>query len=169
MLGESIEEPEEELARLAQETIESQTGGVDEDEDEIETASSARYRCERVLALHNQGFIQSARDNFHASLVLLYGERPSHYQLSRDLAHEASKQGESRAWTLEAMAWDRWLLSMGKPQRFGTQIIKQSGRWSLSNVDPKTTDDERAMYGVPPLFVQEQRVKYLQREDDRDI
>lgn len=154
------EEPGEELARMAQEAIESQTGSTE--------VGETRLRCERVLQMHKQGLIYEARDSFHAALVLLYGERTSHYQMARVLARQSAMLEESRAWSLEAMAWDRWLLSMGRPQRFGTQIIKHGGRWSLNAVDPRVTDNERAMYGVPPLFVQEQRAQQLQREEDRD-
>jgi hypothetical protein len=158
-----FEDPSDELARLAQETIDTQTSN------ELADIFETRKRCERVITLHEQGFVLDARDNFHAALVMLYGERVSHYQMSRTCAYQSAKDGEERAWTLYAMAWDRWLLALGKPQRFGTQIVKQHGEWSLSTVDPAVTDNERAFYGVPPLFVQEQRARYLQREEDRDI
>ncbi|NJN67128.1 MAG: hypothetical protein HC884_10650 [Chloroflexaceae bacterium] len=160
MIGSPFLEPDDELAQMAQETIESQVGGSD--------IESVRRRCERVLALYEQGAIKDSRDNFHAALVLLYGERPRHYELSRLLSHRAAKMGEMRAWTLEAMAWDRWLLSVGKPQHFGTQIIREGGRWSLGNIEERTTDTERAMYGVPPLYVQRQRAQQLQRQEERD-
>lgn len=154
------DDPGEELARMAQETIESQSVAPD--------PASARQRCERVLELHQQGKVLNARDNFHAALVMLYGDRPSHYELAYNLADHAARLGEQRAWTLQAMALDRWLLSVGRPQRFGTQIIKQGGRWSLGALDEKVSDSERAMYGVPPLFVQQQRARQLQRQEEQE-
>ena len=67
-----------------------------------------------------------------------------------------------------AAAWDRSLIGRGKPQRFGTQFIREGGRWSLGRVDARVTDAQRALYGVPPLWVQQQNVDQLQqREDDR--
>ncbi len=153
------ETPGDELARLAQETIESQVQGND--------AATMRTRCQRVIDLYANSAIEDARDNFHAALVLLYGEQSAHYELSRMFARRAAKLGEVRAWTVGAMAWDRWLLSKGRPQRFGTQIIKQGGRWSLGEVDPGMTDLERAFYGVPPLYVQRQRAEQLQRQEER--
>jgi hypothetical protein len=154
------DDPGEELARMAQETIESQSAAPD--------AINARRRCERVLELYEQGHIQNARDTFHASLVMLYGDRPTNYELAHTLAARAAELGEQRAWTLQAMALDRWLLSVGRPQRFGTQIIKQAGRWSLGEIDDKVSDSERAMYGVPPLFVQQQRAQQLQRQEEQE-
>lgn len=154
------ESTSEELMRLAQETLEAQGSGSD--------PAAMRERCQRVIDLYAQGAILEPRDNFHAALVLLYGERTAHYELAITFARRAAKLGESRAWTVIAMAWDRWLISEGRPQRFGTQIIRQSGRWTLGRVDPKTTDLERAMYGVLPLYVQQQRAEQLQRQEDPD-
>lgn len=154
----SEEGPSEELARLARETLEAQAGPTD--------TAGARVRCQRVIDLYAQGVIQDARDNFHAAWVLLCGETQAHYNLARMFARRATALGEARGWTLQAMAWDRWLVANGQPQRFGTQIIKQGGRWSLGAVDPNVSDNERAMYGVPPLFVQRQQADQLQRQED---
>jgi hypothetical protein len=154
------EEPGDELARLAKETIEGQ---------QQSDIAAMRTRCQRVIDLYANGAIIEARDHFHAALVLLYGETPSHYELSRTFAHRAVKMGEARAWTLTAMAWDRWLLAQGRPQRFGTQIIKRGGRWSLGEVESGMNDLDRAMYGVPPLYVQEQRAAQLQRQEEEGL
>jgi hypothetical protein len=152
------EGPAEELTRLARETIEEQVGSSD--------TAAMRIRCQRVIDLYASGAIEDARDYFHAALVLLYGETTAHYELSRNFAHRSVKLEEARAWTVVAMAWDRWLLAAGKPQRFGTQIIKKGGRWSLGEIDPEISDLDRAFYGVPPLYVQQQRAEQLQRQED---
>ncbi|MFV9507551.1 MAG: hypothetical protein AB4911_23625 [Oscillochloridaceae bacterium umkhey_bin13] len=153
------ETPSEELERLARETLEAQTGTLD--------PVGARRRCQRVLALQTDGAIIDGRDYFHAAWVMLCGESQSHFALARRFAREATSQGEARAWTLQAMAWDRWLMANGKPQRFGTQIIKQNGRTSLGPVDPSVSDEERAFYAVPPLYVQRQLVEQRARQEDR--
>jgi hypothetical protein len=46
---------------------------------------------------------------------------------------------------------DRWLLHRGLPQRFGTQYLDLGDGWRLYEVDPATTDEERAAWDVPPL------------------
>ena len=38
-----------------------------------------------------------------------------------------------------------------KPQKYGTQFQKQGDVWVLWEVDPATTDEERAKWDVPPL------------------
>lgn len=150
------ESPGDELERLARETLEAQAGTVD--------PIGARRRCQRVIDLYAAGLVEDARDNFHAAWVLICGESQGHYQLARRFARRATELGESRAWTLRAMAWDRWLVAGGKPQRFGTQIVKQDGRWTLGAVDPAVSDLERALFAVPPLYVQQQRAAQLQRQ-----
>ncbi|WP_129626871.1 hypothetical protein [Candidatus Oscillochloris fontis] len=147
-----------ELARLAREAIAAQAGEID--------MQAARQRCQRVIDLYSAGQIVNGADYFHAAWVMLCGETQGHYHMARVLARQATEQGEERAWSLRAMAWDRWLVASGKPQRFGTQIIKQGGRWSLGPVDPDMSDLERAMYGVPPLYVQHQNAEQLQRREE---
>lgn len=154
------EDPATELARLAQETIEAQSGTSD--------TAQARIRAQRVIDLYARGVIQEARDNFHAALVLLYGELQSHFELSRMFARRSAALGDARAWTVYAMAWDRLLIAQRKPQRYGTQIIKKGGVWTLGAVDPKISDTERALYAVPPLYVQQQRVEQLQRQENTE-
>jgi hypothetical protein len=151
------EEPSEELERLARETLEAQAGTAD--------PVGARRRCQRVIDLYAQGSVLDARDNFHAAWVMLCGETQGHYSMARMFARRATEMGEERAWTLRAMAWDRWLVATGRPQRFGTQIIKQHGHWSLGTVEPGVSDLERALYAVPPLYVQRQRAEQLERQE----
>ena len=43
---------------------------------------------------------------------------------------------------------------------------EENGRWSLGRVDPRVTDAQRALYGVPPLWVQQQNVDQLQRREE---
>lgn len=39
----------------------------------------------------------------------------------------------------------------GLPQKYGTQYRSANGRWVLHEVDPTTSDEERARWDVPPL------------------
>lgn len=66
--------------------------------------------------------------------------------LSRTFARRSSALGEQRGWSVMAAAWDRALIAKGEPQRFGTQFVREDGRWTLGKVDPSVTDAERAMY-----------------------
>ena len=154
------ESPSEELARLARETLDAQAATIN--------MAEARERCQRVIDIYAQGLVQTGIDYFHAAWVLLCGETQTHFEFSRTLARRATELGEERAWTLRAMSWDRLLVAQGRPQRYGTQIVKLEGRWTLGTVDQAITDLERAFYGVPPLYVQIQRAEQLQRQERDD-
>ncbi|ABU59400.1 hypothetical protein [Roseiflexus castenholzii] len=149
-----------ELERLAEEQI------IDLDADAEDRVRRGRQRRARVATLYAQGKLQTERDFYHASLVMLYGEEPAHWELARLLARRAADLGDPRAWSIIAAAWDRSLLARGQPQRFGTQFIRENGRWTVGRVDPNVTDAERAFYGVPPLWVQRQAAEQLQRREE---
>lgn len=93
----------------------------------------------------------SPKDLYFASVVFLHGQCPDHYRLAAALAGKAMSGGESDARSIYANAIDRHLVSIGKPQRFGTQYSCDSGTCLLLPYDPTTTDEERAEYGISPL------------------
>lgn len=44
------------------------------------------------------------------------------------------------------------MMNQGKPQKYGTQYISRDDEpYRLWDVDPTTTDEERAAWNVPPL------------------
>lgn len=157
--GDEVDETSE-LERLAID----QLNDMDSDEDDRRVRS--RQRRERIMELFQSQRIESAEDHYFAALVLLYGEEVAHFELSKTFARRATELGESRAWSVIAAAWDRSLLARHLPQRFGTQFIREQGRLSLGKVDPNVTDAQRALYGVPPLWVQQQTVERLRRRED---
>jgi hypothetical protein len=68
---------------------------------------------------------------------------------------------------LAAAALDRWLMATGKPQRYGTQYRRiGSGPFELWQVDPETTDEERAAWDVPPLAEAQRRAEELSAGGD---
>lgn len=158
-----FEDSSAELERLAEEQIN------DLESTGEERLRHGKERRERVLLLYGQGALRSAQDNYHAALIMLYGEDVAHFELAKTFAERASLIGEPRAWSVIAAAWDRSLIGRGLPQRFGTQFIRENGRWSLGKIDSRITDAERAFYGVPPLWVQQQNVEQIQQRDDDQL
>jgi hypothetical protein len=154
----------EELSRELERLAEEQMNDIDTEGEE--RSRRGKQRRERVVTLYAQGALRSGEDNYHAALIMLYGEELAHFDLARTFARRATSIGEPRAWSVIAAAWDRALLARGRPQRFGTQFIREDGNWSLGKVDPRVTDSERAMYGVPPLWVQQQNVEQLRRREE---
>ena len=125
-----------------------------------------RRRVERLLA---QGAVTDPDDLFRAAMVFQHGSDRAHYRRAHELAKRAAEQGSTRpARWLAAAAYDRWLLAGGLPQKYGTQYRSAGGRWVLDQVDPATSDEERARWDVPPLAEALRRAQVMTRDDRRD-
>lgn len=108
-----------------------------------------RRRVEQLLA---QGTLTGPDDLFHAAMVFQHGADRAYYLRAHELAKRATELGSTRpARWLAAAAYDRWLMTGGLPQKYGTQYRSANGRWVLHEVDPTTSDGERARWDVPPL------------------
>ena len=108
-------------------------------------------RREQVEHLIAGGQLNSADDYFHAAMLFQHGRHADHYRRAHEFAVRAAELGSENGRWLAAAAYDRWLMSEGKPQKYGTQYRADGGRWVLYDVDPQTTDEERAEWNVPPL------------------
>ncbi|HRJ57420.1 MAG TPA: hypothetical protein PK152_07355 [Anaerolineales bacterium] len=76
-------------------------------------------RLLRILALYEQGVILSPENKYQAAMILQHGTKSEHYELAYTLAKESNEMGyENELWKA---AYDRWMLSLGKPQVYGTQ------------------------------------------------
>jgi len=116
-------------------------------------------RREEVKTLLAQGRLTTAGDFYAAAFIFQHGTCAAHYRVANLLAQQALQKGHAGAGWLYAATLDRWLLSQGKRQRFGTQYTgdAQGCRFKLAPVNLEATDAERARYGVPPLAESEAR------------
>jgi len=108
-------------------------------------------RRERVHALIDAGGLVEPADYYHAAMVFQHGVELADYWQARELALKAADMGYRQARWLAAAAYDRWLLTQGRPQKYGTQYRAVAGKWVLWDVDPESTDEERSRWDVPPL------------------
>lgn len=133
-------------------------------------AQAARDSTRRaqVLALMARGAARTAADYHHAAIVMQHGTDSASYRLAWEWASRAVTLDPSRtdARWLSAAAWDRWQLSLGKPQWYGTQIVKArvDAPWRIAAIDTtRVSDADRARLGVRPLAEQRARVDSLNR------
>jgi hypothetical protein len=85
-----------------------------------------RRRVEQLLA---EGTVADPDDLFHAAMVFQHGADRAHYLRSHELAKRAADLGSTRpARWLAAAAYDRWLMTGGLPQKYGTQYRFANGR-----------------------------------------
>ncbi len=144
------------IAELGKEDQASRTG--------TEVKRSDQDRINLVLQEIANGRVVTAEDKFYAALVLdhspmtfrddkLIAISPDNYLLGHYLASDAFEAGYGDAKVLVAQTLDRYLSMTTGCQKYGTNrfINQATGAEELAPVDRKTTDAERARYGVPPL------------------
>lgn len=117
-----------------------------------------------LAALRNDGAL-SARDLYHAAWLFNHGETPEDAKFAHELASVASRRGHAGARWLAAAAYDRWCMYEGRAQKFGTQFVPDGERYRLWDVEPTTTDAERAQWDVPSLTEQHARAEEMTRTE----
>jgi len=93
----------------------------------------------------------SGEDYFHACIIFMHGDCPEDFWQAYNSALKAVDQKYKDAKRFAAAAFDRWLMYQGKPQKFGTQYVPDGVHLRLWDVDPETTDKERADWELPTL------------------
>ena len=113
-----------------------------------------RARLARVKELYRAGEMNTANDYYHGALVLQHGEAPEDVLLAHEFCVAAMVLGKNDRATssLAAAAEDRFLMNIGRPQRFGTQFRSEgAGPLRLYSVGEGVTDELRRVMSVPPL------------------
>ncbi|MCM2270022.1 MAG: hypothetical protein NDJ75_07965 [Thermoanaerobaculia bacterium] len=134
-------------------------GGIDWQQ----VAPRDRERLRRVREILAADVPLTPDDRYHAAIVLQHGETREDYELAHELARRAAEEDADHphARWLAAAALDRALVADGRPQRYGTQSVREGDRWVLAPVDPAVTDAERDAWDVPPLAESLARVEAM--------
>ena len=110
----------------------------------------------------------TAEDYFHAAMIFQHGETTEHSWWAYELASKGAELGHPSCLWLTAAAYDRWLMRQGKPQKYGTQYFARNDEpYRLWEVDPATTDEERAIWNVPPLAEALRRAEDMNRRREQ--
>ncbi len=85
-------------------------------------------RLARTRQLLEAGHVSSPEDQLNAAIVFQHGNDSSDFRTAFELASRACSTGvDTRLWPKELADWlrraayDRWMLSTGRPQEYGTQ------------------------------------------------
>ncbi len=109
-----------------------------------------QHRRRRVEELLAQATLTDPDDLFHAAMVFQHGGDRAYYLRAHELAKRAAELGSTRpARWLAAAAYDRWLMTSGLPQKYGTQYRSANDRWVLHEVDPTTHGRGARPLGCP--------------------
>jgi hypothetical protein len=110
-------------------------------------------RLKRTRELYQAGSLRTAADWLHAALILQHKSDADDYLLAHEMCVAALANGEQGAKWLSAATEDRFLRSIGRKQRFGTQYeaAAEPGKFKLADTDSQVTDELRSALGAPSL------------------
>ena len=110
-------------------------------------------RLARVKQMCRSQSLTTGVDYYHGAMVLQHAHAPEDYLLAHELCIIALSKGVEPAKWLAAASEDRFLVNIGRPQRFGTQYHAdvRGKNWHLHPVDPEFSDGMRRAFNVPTL------------------
>ncbi len=110
-------------------------------------------RLGRVKQFYHGQALKTGMDFYHAAMILQHSPNTDDYLLAHEFCIAAISLGVEQAKWLAAASEDRFLMNIGRPQRFGTQyrVDKSSGAWSLYEVGTEVEDSLRRVFNVPSL------------------
>ena len=124
-------------------------------------------RRQRVYELLDSNKVRTSKDYNNAAMVFQHGMDSTSYGMAVKLIKKAIELDPNANKWLYAAATDRYLLSIGKPQIYGTQYQRLGANepWKLGNIDTtQISDNERVEYGVETLAQQREKVKRMNLE-----
>ncbi len=119
----------------------------------------------------------SSAEYLAAAVIMQHGSEPDHYKKAMELAQKAvslDPANKDASW-LSCAAEDRYLMKIGKPQVWGTQLdlkMNNSGTHQihyLDNFDKKArTDEQRKKCGLPSLVEIEEKLAKMAKLESRN-
>ncbi len=131
-----------------------------------------KERRDRVSEILAEGGAKTGQDYKNAAMVFQHGGDSVSYKKAVDLMTKATQiDPDMNKWLLAA-ATDRYRLSIGQKQIYGTQFRKanRDAPWELSPIDTTVlTDADRAAMNAPPLAYARQRVIKMNKKSFGDM
>ncbi len=93
----------------------------------------------------------TGREYFIAAIIIHHGFTISCSKNALDYIGKARKLGYNKQKWLVASITDRLLQLQGKPQKYGTQIVRTKYGIKQYKLDNSVSDKERIKLGLPPL------------------
>jgi len=142
-----------ELARLMQEDQADRTPDDPKSIDWKIVGPRDAARLKRVKELYAQNQLKTGGDYYHAAMILQHSDVADDFLLAHELCVAAISKGDARGKWLAAASEDRFLMNIGRPQRFATQFRCDGPncKFQLYKVDEVVTDELRSVLDVPSL------------------
>ncbi|WP_420237357.1 hypothetical protein ACOBR2_17330 [Telmatobacter bradus] len=100
--------------------------------------SEDEQRRQQVRQMIDKGEVRTGIDYFHAALIFQHGQSADDFLFAHVLAMDATALGYKDARWLSAATLDRYLLTISRPQIFGTQFEPVQGKsnyWEHRKID----------------------------------
>ncbi|MBN1967899.1 MAG: tetratricopeptide repeat protein [Candidatus Delongbacteria bacterium] len=125
----------------------------------------------RIYELLDSNKVRTSLDYHNAAMIFQHGRDSVAYAMAVKLMKKSIELDSTANKWLLAAAIDRYLLSKGEPQIYGTQYWKMKDQpWELREIDTtKITDAERIEYGVETLAQQKVKVKRMNSKKLSDL
>jgi len=161
--------PNAELRRLFEDDQAARSGPIESlDHDALQRANSASRL--RVGQLERAGALRTAADFRHAAMIMQHGVDSLDYLQAHVWASRSEMLDSSNIdvlW-LVAASWDRYQMSRGRPQWYGTQtdrVPRGTGPVVLYDIDTsRVSDAERQRRGVGTLRELRARIEAMNRQ-----
>ncbi len=95
-------------------------------------------RAREIIRLNADSL--SGEAMYHAAMILQHGNSSGDFESAHHLARSAFEAGVVKAEGLSRAAYDRWQLSIGKPQKYGTQSTIRIGITGIETDTPDADD-----------------------------
>ncbi|NMC36286.1 hypothetical protein GYA49_04550 [Candidatus Beckwithbacteria bacterium] len=116
-----------------------------------------------VLKMLKKGELKTADDYFRAGHFFHHGSNYNDYALAVTLYSIGSVLGDDWCKNYMALAIDRFLLSISRPQLFVTQFELKKDKWVISNYENIIPDSLRKKFDISPLKETFKTVKKLNK------
>lgn len=125
----------------------------------------------RIYELLDSNKVRTSLDYHNAAMIFQHGGDSIAYGMAVKLMRKSIELDSTANKWLLAAAIDRYLLSKGELQIYGTQYWKMKDQsWELREIDTtKITDAERIEYGVETLAQQRENVKRMNKKKLSEI
>ena len=113
-------------------------------------------RRKEALELMGRGEVNTQNDLYRAAVIFLHGAEPKDFLIAHRLSVASAVQGHRAARWLTAASLDRFLMSIGLPQTYGTQFERneEDNRYQLRLPidDSAVLHFEKKFFGVPSVM-----------------
>lgn len=139
---------------IRSEVAELRRKGLDTGTAQIRMEEGDRVRLARLRELILANRLKTGLDYWRAAFLFQHGGRAANYLYAHHLANVSLKLGYREAAWIAAASMDRYLLSIGQPQIYGTQFQVRGDTNARLNLDRDfLSDADRAALDVPALSV----------------